>query len=68
MGCLNLALKAAVQNDNPVNVGKLVINGAKNLPECLKYAEEEKKPHAHAMLLMITAAQTGDKTIIQNLF
>lgn len=45
-----------------------MINGAENLPECLKYAEDEKKPHAYAMLLMITAAKTGDKTIIKNLF
>ena len=67
-GCLDRALKAAVKNDNQLNVGKLVIKGAKELQLCLKYAKDERKPHARAMLLLIIAAQRGDKAIIQKLF
>ena len=67
-GCLDRALQVAVKNDNHFNIGKLMIKGAKELHECLKYAKEQKKPHARAMLLMIIAAQTGDIAIIQKLF
>lgn len=66
--CLDRALKAAVKNDNHVNIGKLVVKGAKELQSCLQYAKDEKKPCARAMLLLIIAAQTGDKAIIQKLF
>ena len=57
-----------MKNDNHLNIGKLVENGAKELLSCLQYAKEEKKPQARAMLLLIIAAQTGDKAIIQKLF
>ena len=57
----------AVRNDNTLNVGKLVVKGAKEIQECLKYAESEKKHKAHALLLMIMAAQTGDVEMIQKL-
>lgn len=67
-GCLDRALKAAVKNDNHLNVGKLVLKGAKELQSCLQYAKDEKKPRARAMLLLLVAAQTGDKAIIQKLF
>ena len=67
-GCLDRALKAAVKNDNHLNVGKLVVKGARKLEECLLYAKDDKKPQARAMLLMIIAAQTGDKAIVQKLF
>ena len=67
-GCLDRALMAAVKNDNHLNVGKLIVKGARNLQACLIYAKEEKKPQARAMLLLIIAAQTGDKAIIQKLF
>ena len=67
-GCLDQALKAAVKNDNHLNIGKLVVEGAKELQLCLQYAKDEKKPHARAMLLLIIAAQTGDKAIVQKLF
>ena len=67
-GCLDRALKAAVKNDNHLNVGKLVVKGARELKECLQYAKDEKKPQARAMLLLIIAAQTGDKAIVQKLF
>ena len=44
------------------------MRGAKELQSCLQYAKDKKKPHACAMLLMIMAAQTGDKEIVQRLF
>ena len=59
---------AATRNDNNFNVGKLVVKGANNLRECLEYAQRENKPHACAMLLMINAAMTGDKSVVQRLF
>ena len=67
-GCLDRALKAAVKNDDHSNIGKLVVKGAKELHSCLQYAKDEKKPHARAMLLLIIAAQIGDKAIVQKLF
>ena len=67
-GCLDRAMKAAVKNDNDIYVSKLVITGAKNLTECLKLAKDENKPCARAMLLLIVAAQTGDRAIVQKLF
>ena len=56
-----------MRNDNTLNVGKLVVKGAKEIQECLKYAESEKKHKARALLLMIMAAQTGDIEMIQKL-
>ncbi len=66
--CLNRALMAATRNDNHFNIGKLVVKGAKNLDACLEYAQTEKKPHARAMLLLIKAASSGNKSIVQKLF
>ena len=65
---LNRALKAAVNNDNDVNVGKLVLQGSTNISECLKYAKDARKPRARAMLLLIKAAQIGDIAIVQKVF
>ena len=66
-GCLDRALMAAVKNDNYINMGKLVVKGAK-VQACLRYAKYEKKPQTRAMLLLIIAAQTGEKAIVQKLF
>jgi leucine-rich repeat kinase 1/leucine-rich repeat kinase 2 len=66
--CLNRALMAATKNDNHFNIGKLVVKGAKNLDQCLEYALKENKPHARAMLLLIKAAFSGNKSIVQKLF
>ena len=66
--CLDRALKAAVENDSHYHIGILVVKGAKDLQSCLQYAKDKEKPHARAMLLMIMAAQTGDKAIVQKLF
>ncbi len=67
-GLLNKCLICAVKNDSSVNVGKLVIKGAKDLQSCLEIATKEKKLKARAMLLLILAATSGDKTIVQRLF
>ena len=66
--CLDRALMAAVKNDNDLQIERLVMKGAKEFQMGLKYAKEEKKPHARAMLLLIKAAQTGNKAIVQKLF
>ena len=65
---LNRALKIAVKNDNPVNIGKLVAKGSTNISECLRYSKDTRKPNARAMLLLIKAAQTGDVAIVQKVF
>lgn len=57
-----------MKNDNAVIVGKLVIKGAKEIQECLKYAEEEKRVLTRALLLVIMAAQTGDIGMVEKLF
>lgn len=59
---------AATVNDNHFNVGKLVIKGAKNLDECLNHAQKNSKPHACAMLMLIKAALTDNRAIVQKLF
>ena len=66
--CIRRALVAAVQNDHPLNVGKLIIKGATNQTECLKMAEECSKHAARAMLLLVKAAKEGDKVLTQCLF
>ena len=65
---LDRALKAAVENDSHYHIGILVMQGIKDHQPCLQYAKDKEKPHARAMLLMIFAAQTGDKAIVQKLF
>ena len=67
-GCLDRALQFAVRNDHPQNVGKLVVKGAKDLEQSLKYAKDADKPKARAMLLLLLAAQTGDIAIVQKVF
>lgn len=66
--CLNRGLVAATNNDNHLNIGKLVVKGAKNLDTCLELAQKDNKPHARAMLLLIKAASTGNRAIVQKLF
>ena len=59
---------AAVKNDNHLYVAKLVEKGAKELQSGLQYAKDKEKPQARAMLLLIIAAQKGDKAIVHKLF
>ena len=65
---LNQALETATLEDSDRNIGKLILGGATNIMECIKIAKEENKFRAHAMLLLIIAAQTGNKSIVQKLF
>ncbi len=66
--CLPRALKAATRNDSHHNIGKLIVKGATNLEECMDIAITEKKPQSRAMLLLVKAGMTGNKSIIQKLF
>ena len=66
--CLEQALMAATQNDNHFNIGKLVMKGAKNLEDCLEFSQRQNKPHACAMLMLIKAASSDNKAIVQKLF
>ena len=65
---LNQALEAAVNNDNPVNIGKLILKGANNIEDCLRQSRDHLKPHARAMLLLVKAAMQGDRNIVLKLF
>ena len=67
-GVLSRCLISAVKNDNSVNIGKLVVKGARDYHQCLELATKEKKPKARAMLMLIIAASTGDVTIVQHLY
>ena len=66
--CLNRALEAAVNNDNHVNIGKLIIKGADNIEDCLRQSRDHLKPHARAMLLLVKAAMQGDRNLVLKLF
>ena len=66
--CLDRALIAATRNDSHCNIGTLIIKGASNLEECMEIAIIEQKPHSRAMLLLVKAAVTNNKSIIQKLF
>ena len=66
--CLNVALMAAVTNDNHINVGKLILKGADKITEALKQSVEEKKPHARAMLLLVHASMEENRNLVLRLF
>ena len=66
--CLPRALIAATRNDNHHNIGMLIVKGATNIEECMDIAIREQKPHSRAMLLLVKAGITGNKSIIQKLF
>ena len=66
--CLNQALEAAVNNDNHVNIGKLILKGADNIEDCLRQSRDHHKPHARAMLLLVKAAIQGDRNLVLKLF
>ena len=53
--------------DSGISVGKIALVHPENIKQCIKLAEREKKHHAHAMLLMIMAALSGDSEILNNL-
>ena len=51
-----------------VILGSCIAKGASNLEECMEIAIIEQKPHSRAMLLLVKAAVTNNKSIIQKLF
>ena len=65
---LNRALIAAVEKDNHINIGKLIVKGADNIEDCLKRSKDDKKPHARAMLLLVKAAQEGNRNLVLKVF
>ena len=66
--CYTRALTAATHNDDPHSIVKLIVKGATNMEECMDIAIREGKPHSRAMLLLVKAAITGNKSIVQKLF
>ena len=66
--CYTRALTAATHNDDPHSIIKLIVKGANNMEECMEMAIRERKPHSQAMLLLVKAAITGNKSIVQKLF
>ena len=61
---LNQAMVAATLNDNHECIGKLIKMGAKNIDECIQLAKEKGVINATAMLILLKAALTGDKTLL----
>ena len=59
---LNQALVAATLNDNHECVGKSIKMGATNIDECIQLAKEKGIINATAMLMLLKAALTGDKS------
>ena len=61
---LNQALVAATLNDNHACIGKLIKMGATNIDECIQLAKEKGQINATAMLILLKAALTGDRTML----
>ena len=68
---LSRALEFAIQMDSAINVGKVALACPSNVTSDLKpyvmLAEREQKCHARAMLLLISAAMSGDNEILNYL-
>lgn len=67
--CLNQALELATRMDSDVNITKVALTrpGPANITECIKIAEIKEKRYAHAMLLLIKAALSGDMEVLNHL-
>ena len=68
MQFLNQALEYATRMDSDDSVGKVALAHPENLKQCIMLAEREGKHRAHVMLLLIMAAQSGDKEILSHLY
>jgi len=66
--CLNRALIAAVNTNNPILVGELVLRGADNVKDALIYSKSERKIQSTAMLLLLVAVTTDDNFLLTQLF
>ncbi len=65
---LNKCLMIATDNDNSVNIGILVLQGANNLQTCLHAAIQQRKIKARMMLTMLVAVALNDVMFVQKLF
>ena len=61
---LNQALELATRMDSDVNIGRVALAHPTNITECIRIAETMDKHHAHATLLLIKAALSGDMEIL----
>ena len=61
------ALRAAIEMDSDINIGRLALSGPIDISECIKFAEKEVKSHATAFLTLLQAAQTGDMDLLSQL-
>ena len=66
--CLNSALLAVVESDNPANVGKLILRGATIVDEALAKSRNFKNHAITAALLMIKAAMENDRILVLKLY
>ena len=66
--CLNSALLAAVENDNPNNPMKLILRGATNIDEALTKSRNLKEHAVTAALLIIKAAMVNDRILVMKLY
>ena len=58
--CLNQALELATRMDSDTNISKIASVHSANISKCIKIAETTEKRHAHALLLLIRTALSGD--------
>ena len=58
------AIRVAIEMDSDVNIGYLALCDQVDVPDYIKFAEDKRKPHAKAMLLLIMAAQAGDMDML----
>ena len=61
---LNQALVAATLNDNHECIGKLIKMGATNIDECIQLVKEKGQINAIAILIMLKAALSGDRSML----
>ena len=64
---LNQALTAATFTDNHKCIGELIKLGASNIDECIQLAQEKGSVNATAMLFLMKAALTGDKSMLHSM-
>ena len=64
---LNQALEFAAKLDSDINVAKVALARPANFKQCATLAETEEKHHAHVMLLLIMAALSGEREILNHL-
>ena len=66
--CLNKALIAAVNTNNPTLIGELVLRGADNVKDALIHSKKERKVQSTTMLLILVAVTTDDNFLLTQMF